>query len=232
MEVAFTAKMEDELDKVEDGQMKGLELLRPFHETFAKELEQANERIKSVKKVVEETSLECEKCGSKFLIRKSFQGEFLACSGFPKCRNTKSFTRNADGSLQIVVPEQTDQVCDKCQSPMVIKKGRYGPFLACSGYPKCTNTRPLKEETYPCPMDGCEGKVVSRRSKAGKRFFGCDAYPSCRFVLWNKPASVRCPECGFGLMQTVTVGGEERLRCPRKECSHECAVPEEAKAAE
>jgi len=225
MDVQFTATLEEELDKVENGDMEWTDLLQNFYGTFSTELEVAEKEMKSLKEEVEETDLKCEKCGSPFVVRRSVRGEFLACSGFPKCKNTKNFKRREDGSVEIVEPQETDEKCEKCGSPMVVKEGRYGPFLACSGYPECKNTRPLMDEDpVPCPMEDCDGKLLLRRSKRGRTFFGCNAYPKCEFTLWRQPVNKACPSCGFPVMQKTRDG--DALECPRKECGYVCSIEE------
>jgi len=225
MNVEFTAGLEEELDKVENGEMEWTDLLRDFYGTFSSELEAAEKEMKSLKAEVEETDLKCEKCGSPLVVRRSVRGEFLACSGFPKCKNTKNFKRLDDGSIEVVEPQETDEKCEKCGSPMVVKEGRYGPFLACSGYPECKNTRPLMDEDpVPCPVEGCDGKLLLRRSKRGRTFFGCNAYPECEFSLWRQPVEKVCPSCGFPVMQKTKDG--DALECPRKECGHVCPIEE------
>ncbi|CAA9584508.1 MAG: DNA topoisomerase I [uncultured Thermomicrobiales bacterium] len=108
--------------------------------------------------------------------------------------------------------EPSDEVCDKCQRPMVIKLGRFGKFLACSGFPECRNAKPLLERIgVECPT--ChEGEIVQRRSKKGRAFFGCERYPACDFVAWNKPVATPCPRCGSPYM--VEAGRKGQVKCP------------------
>ncbi|MBX5476145.1 MAG: type I DNA topoisomerase [Clostridia bacterium] len=117
-----------------------------------------------------------------------------------------------------LTPEVTDETCDKCGRPMVVKHGRFGPFLACSGYPECQNTRPIVEKVgVACPE--CGGDLVQRRSRKGRVFYGCANYPKCTFVLWDKPTGQACPACGSLLVEKRARGGGRYVACSRKECS-------------
>jgi DNA topoisomerase-1 len=113
------------------------------------------------------------------LVRWSKNGEFLACSGYPACKNTKEFKKNERGEIEIIEPKKTKESCEKCGKTMLIKKGRFGEFLACSGYPKCRNTKPLPLGVD-CP--DCGGQLVRRKSLKGKFFFGCSNYPKCNYT--------------------------------------------------
>ncbi|KXS48918.1 DNA topoisomerase-1 [Halanaerobium congolense] len=121
-------------------------------------------------------------------------------------------------SVQIV--EETDEVCEKCGSPMVVKYGRYGKFLACSSYPECKNTKPYLIKTgVDCPE--CEdGEIIERTSKKGRTFYGCSNYPDCNFMSWNKPVKKPCPECGSLMVEKTTKAKGKHYKCTNKECGH------------
>jgi DNA topoisomerase-1 len=123
-------------------------------------------------------------------------GHFLACPGYPECKNTKEFTRNEAGDIRIVERplETTDEKCEKCGNPMVIKRGRFGKFLACSEYPACKTTKPLSLGVK-CPAPGCGGDLVQKRSRKGRVFYSCSRYPECKFALWDRPVNKPCPSC-------------------------------------
>jgi len=121
-------------------------------------------------------------------------GHFLACSGYPECKNTKEFKKSVDGKVEILKQETTSEKCDECGSPMVVKRGRFGKFLACSRYPECKHTRSISTGVK-CPEKGCGGNLVERRSRRGKMFYGCSNYPKCNHASWNKPIPTPCPEC-------------------------------------
>ncbi|MFH0801360.1 MAG: type I DNA topoisomerase [bacterium] len=139
----------------------------------------------------------------------------------------------ADAETQVekvvLEPEITDEVCPKCGKPMVIKKGRFGKFLACSGYPECRSTKPfLKEVGLPCPNEGCTGQVIERRGKKAK-FYGCSRYPECTFSSWDKPTDKKCVRCGKVMVLRATRGGKFYLACIDRECGKGATVkPEEA----
>jgi DNA topoisomerase-1 len=138
------------------------------------------------RKPPEETNIKCDKCGAPMVVRDGRYGEFLACSAYPKCRSVKSFTRKPDGTVVPVEEPETDERCEKCGKPMVVKVGRYGRFLACSGYPKCRFTKPIATDVD-CPREGCDGKLVPRRGKRNV-FYGCSNYPECDFTTTNLDA--------------------------------------------
>jgi DNA topoisomerase-1 len=149
-------------------------------------------------------------------------GHFLACSGYPDCRNTKEYTRNADGTLKVVpTTRPSDQKCPTCTSPMVIKRGRFGEFLACSRYPDCKTTSPISLGVD-CPKEGCNGYLTEKRSRRGKVFYGCSNYSktACDFVSWDRPLPQPCPKCGAKfIVQKVTKAGT-RVRCLNESCGY------------
>ncbi len=212
--VDFTADMENELDDIATAKAPYERVMKNFYDPFQKamtEVESKKDEIKS--NLLKDAGETCDKCGRAMVIRWGRNGRFMACSGFPECKNTKPIEAEAE-------PEKTDETCDKCQSPMVIKTGRFGKFLACSNYPECKNTRPLTTGVK-CPK--CkEGDIVERRSKRGKIFFGCSRYPKCDFVSWDKPVHQECPECGHAYMlEKNTKAKGHFLRCPQ--CKNEIA---------
>ncbi len=121
-----------------------------------------------------------------------------------------------------VADEVTEEICDQCGRNMVIKLGRFGKFLACPGFPECRSTRPLLEPVgVKCPR--CEGDLVTRRSKKGRKFFGCSRFPECDFVTWDQPSKVKCPECGDLMVEKKGAGKVASLRCVNQNCSHKIA---------
>jgi len=141
IDLNFTAEMEKQLDEIADGKVKWKEMLKDFYVPFSKTLSNAKSNMENVKQV-EQTDEKCFKCGSPMIIREGRFGRFMACSNFPKCRNTMSIDK--DGKK--IVPEKSDAVCDKCGRSMLIRNGRRGKFLACSGYPDCKNTQDISEK--------------------------------------------------------------------------------------
>ncbi len=174
VDVKFTASVEEELDKIEEGVKNWKELLTEFYfGEFKDLLEKAKEELKGVKG--EEIGRECPECGAPLLKVHGRYGTFIACSNYPECKYKESLKEE---------PQKTGEKCPECGGDLVIKSGRYGRFIACSNYPKCKYTAPI---TYgKCPKCG-EGEVVERRSKKGKRFYGCSRYPECDFVSSKPP---------------------------------------------
>ncbi|MEE8369708.1 MAG: DNA topoisomerase, partial [Dehalococcoidia bacterium] len=184
VDVGFTAEMEEELDEVANGERPW----QPMVEEFYNPLEEALKRAAAAPKQEEATDERCPECDRPMVIRWGRRGRFLACSGFPECRSTRSL----DGEEE--TPHSTDETCQECSAPMVVKTGRFGRFLACSRYPECKGRRPLTAKTgVNCPR--CGADIVERRSKRGRTFFGCSSYPKCDFTVWSRPLSQPCPHC-------------------------------------
>lgn len=199
MNEEFTAQMENDLDRVEEGEVHWVELLRGFYDGFSKSVTRAEEEIEG-RKLEIPTDIECDKCGAQMVIREGRYGQFLSCSEYPECKNAKDFTRAENGDIVVgkkADPETpTDIECDKCGAPMVIKEGRYGQFLSCSRYPDCKNPKeftreegrivvkkkeaPQVREDIKCVK--CGKPMVVRNSRRG-RFLGCSGYPKCRSTL-------------------------------------------------
>ena len=212
MDTGFTARMEEELDEVARGERQWVPMLEDFYAPFRKSLDVATESMPRVK-VEEATDEVCDKCGEPMVIKTGRFGRFIACSNFPACKNTRqvppegSSSDSQDQNSDSREPETTDEVCEKCGQPMVIKSGRFGRFLACSDYPKCKNSRPLKVGVQ-CPR--CGGDLVRRRSRGrGRVFYGCSRYPECDFIVNQRPMEEPCPECS-GLMVS---SGQNGVRC-------------------
>jgi len=227
IDVRFTAKMESELDRIEDGKMKWVKVVKDFYSPFNSDLTKAEETKGKVKPKDIPTETLCEKCGLPMVIRWGRHGRFMACTGFPKCKNTKPLPENAEQKAQSTaqIIEQTGEKCEKCGSPMVIKTGRYGKFLACSRYPECKNTKPLSTGIK-CPQDG--GDIVERRSKRGKLFWSCSNYPECAFATWYKPVPEKCPNCNADfLLEKRDKSGRIIHFCHKKECGYKETAPSE-----
>jgi len=230
-DVEFTAKMEENLDQVESQKLDFLQVLNGFYKPFSKDLHTASEEMLSVKGVGIPTDLKCPKCGKPVRIKVGKNGHFLACTGYPDCTYSNDYIRDEKGKIQ---PEEqseeeaTDKVCDKCGRPMVIKKGRYGGFLACSGYPECKNTQSLnsngngKKIDVDCPQKDCTGDIVERTSKRGKIFYGCNRFPDCTFATWDKPLDRECPVCGAKfLVEKTTKKRGTYITCLEEGCGFE-----------
>ena len=232
--VEFTARLEENLDRVESAEVLSSELLNRFYDPFKDEVEAAAEGMLSVKGVGVATELNCPDCGKQLHIKVGKNGHFLACSGYPDCSYSRDYERDEKGKIQAIesaVNETTDKLCAKCGKPMVVKRGRYGEFLACSGYPDCRYTQSLnsngsaKPIGVKCPQNGCSGDIVERHSKRGKMFFGCNKFPGCNFATWDKPIDKECPSCGAKLMVEKTTKKEGKvLSCLEEGCGYKESV--------
>jgi DNA topoisomerase-1 len=220
MDVEFTAKMEEQLDEVEEGKVDWHKLLGEFyHNGFKQRLETAKVEMRDVKREEIPTEHTCEKCGSEVIIKWGRNGSFLACKGYPGCRFTRDYKRRPDGSIEVLPEETTDELCPTCSGPMVVKTGRYGKFLACQAYPDCKGTRPMPIGVD-CP-NKCGGYVVERRSGRGRVFYGCSSYPNCTFASWSRPVTGPCPTCGHAfLIRNYTKRDGLLIKCPNKECDY------------
>ena len=211
MDTGFTAKMEDELDEIEQGNMKWQAVIKEFYVPFGQEIETAINTPGKVRPEDVPTDVKCQKCGLPMVKRWGRHGWFLACSGYPECKSTCPID---EPECQTPAIQET---CDKCGSPMVLKTGRFGKFLACSGYPACKNTKPISLGIK-CPTDG--GQIVERRSKKGKLFYSCSNYPNCKFISWYKPVNRACPSCKNPYLLDKKTKAAHVLFCPNKECGY------------
>jgi DNA topoisomerase-1 len=165
VDVDFTAEMERQLDEVEEGREQWVEVLREFYGPFERTLQHAEREMAKI----------------------------------------------------VIEPEQSDEICEKCGKPMVYRLGRYGRFLACSGFPECRNTKAIVEPTN-IKCLACGGRIVQRKSKSGRVFYGCDNYPACAYVAWDMPVEEKCPACGTQLSLRANRGGQEQKICPNRDC--------------
>ncbi|MBH1989220.1 MAG: type I DNA topoisomerase [Myxococcaceae bacterium] len=213
MEVAFTAGMEENLDKIEEGAADWKQVLRAFYEPFKQTLLGAKESMRDVKRMEEPTDFVCSKCAEhKMVVKWGKTGSFLGCSGYPACKNTMAFSR-VDGNIVPLAEEKTDLACKTCEAPLVIKRGKFGSFLGCSRYPECAFTMPMPTGVK-CPKSGCHGEVAVKRSQKGKVFYGCSNYPSCDFVSWDKPVNSPCPVCNNLYLIEKTLRSGAQIKCP------------------
>ena len=220
IDVKFTAKMEEDLDEVEEGSREWRDAVGEFYGPFDTHLEKAKKEMRNLKGEETPTDIKCEKCGNNMIIKWGKLGYFLACSGYPECKNTKEFRRGEEGKIEIVQQETTNETCPVCSSPMVIKSGRFGRFLACSNYPTCKTTKPITTGVK-CPEPDCKGEITEKRSKRGKVFFSCTKYPACKFASWDKPVAQPCPQCGAPfLVEKRQRSGGVSLACINKECGY------------
>ncbi|HYL80136.1 MAG TPA: type I DNA topoisomerase, partial [Candidatus Acidoferrum sp.] len=187
LDPGFTAEMETKLDEIEEGTADWLEAMHAFYGAFAKWLERAKQKMKNVKAMEEPTDIACEKCGRPMVIKWGRFGKFLACSGYPECKSTKELPGNGEGSAVAGTNGQGEtvgegQACENCGKPMVLKRGRFGPFLACSGYPECKTIVRVGRSAAPPPQptdqvcEKCGAPMVIREGRFGP-FYSCSTYP-------------------------------------------------------
>jgi DNA topoisomerase-1 len=278
MNVEYTAGMEEELDQIEEGTDNLLNTLNQFWKTFEKDLKKF-EKKKGIKGKEDPTDEVCEKCGKPMVKKWGRYGTFLACSGYPECRNTRQLAGEGEG-LPEVHEDVVAQVCpvEPTHGPMVVKKGRFGPFLACSAYPECKATKRLVRgeggklqvealrtidekcptcgkdlawrrgrfgpfiacSDYPackyikkkeareigllCPDCG-QGQVVERKGRWGRMFYGCRRYPECKFTAYHRPLAEACPDCGRGyLLEKETKKEGKVIFCGNEACHYKRAA--------
>jgi len=224
----FTAKMENDLDSIAQGDVKWQPIIKEFYDPFHANLENKYEAIDKKDIMPEEKSSEvCDKCGAPMIIKTGRYGKYLACSAFPGCKNIKSLpgadkdkNGQADSKeIEELKEKYKGQVCEKCGSPMAVKVGKFGPFLACTGYPKCKNIKSINGASQStgviCPV--CKkGEIVQKRSRRGI-FYACNQYPDCKTAFSNKPTGEKCPDCEALLIEDQKKG---EVRCSNKDCGY------------
>ena len=213
VDISFTANMEEKLDEVSDGQVDWQELLSDFYFPFIKQVEEGKENIVSLK-IAKPLGRMCPKCGeSELLLRSGRFGNFVACSGFPKCKYTEQC--DEEGNKVEKKEEGSEEKCDKCGKDMVVKNGRNGAFLACSDYPDCKNTKSInvEEQNSETPCPDCGGAISLKNSRRGP-FWGCNNYPDCKFISKFEPTTIKCKEkdCS-GVLAPRTYRNKEVYEC-------------------
>ena len=223
MDVGFTAHMEENLDKIEAEKVPWRQVLEEFYHPFEENLKRAEANMRDVKAERTPTDIRCDQCGSIMEIKWGKYGKFLSCTAYPECKNAKMFSRDEEGKIMVEEPPSVDEKCPQCESPMVVKEGRYGKFLACSRYPDCKGTKSVSIGVG-CPQPGCGGALVQRRTKKGRIFFGCNKYPDCRFALWERPVPQSCPQCGATFLVEKRRKDGVKLVCKKEGCDYQAAA--------
>jgi len=195
VDISFTADMEEKLDEVSEGNVDWQKLLYDFYFPFMQQIEEGKEKIISLK-LAKPLGRTCPKCGEhELLLRSGRFGNFIACSGFPKCKYTEQCDEEGNVTAKKEEESADGEKCDKCGSDMVVKNGRNGQFLACSNYPDCKNTKSInieeKNSETPCPE--CGGTISLKNSRRGP-FWGCNNYPECKFISKFEPTTIKCKE--------------------------------------
>ncbi len=201
-DVKYTARMEEELDEIEEGKLEWRTAMAEFYERFQKDLDHAAQNMTDIKRMERPTDLVCEKCGKPMVIKWGKHGSFIACTGYPECTNTRELTVDLPDIENANLGEQDEaEYCENCGRPMVLKKGRFGQFFACSGYPDCKTTKQIGGEQRKdialeeaCPQ--CGSNLVQKYGRYGE-FVACSNYPKCKYVK-QKTIGVPCPNCSQG----------------------------------
>ena len=219
----FTSKMEEKLDDIAENKADWQQILADFYYPFMDEIAKGKTSIAS-QKLAEKIGETCPNCGGELLKRQGRFGEFIACSNYPKCKYSRNADASAEGaSEEKAAPEVLDEKCPQCGKNLIKRKGRYGEFIACEGYPKCKYSRkiegaakekkPLLSTGVKCPSCGT-GEIVERFSRRGK-FYGCTNYPKCGFVSNYAPIARACPQCGNSYMLRKELKKGNFAECPQ-----------------
>lgn len=216
----FTAKLEDELDEISRGEKEWVPLLEDFWAPFKSLVDEILETVQ--RKDVTQEALEenCPLCGKPLSIRLGRHSRFIGCTAYPECKYTRSL--DEDKSVEAAQPEVVEgRTCPQCNSALQVRVGRYGKFIGCTGYPNCKYLEPLQKPAdtgVDCP-ECHQGKILKRRSRAGKIFYSCGRYPDCKYALWNEPVNTSCPKCAWPLLTIkVTKKRGAELVCPHSPC--------------
>ncbi len=221
--VKFTAKMEDELDTIANGKQEYKQVMEDFYTPFVKNLDKVSLKTSELKKATQEDTGEvCEKCGKAMVTKWGRNGKFMACSGYPTCKNAKPLAEEAALQAQIAGIK-----CDLCGADMIVRSSKFGTFMGCSNYPKCTNTKPIGLGVQ-CPKCNT-GDVIERKTKRKRAFYGCSRYPECDFASWDKPVNEKCDTCGSPYMlKKYSAKRGEYFVCPN--CKAEVEKDQQASA--
>ncbi len=221
-DVRYTARMEEELDEIEDGKIDWREAMSEFYGKFQKDLEHAERNMTDIKRMEKPTDLVCDKCGKPMVIKWGKHGSFIACTGYPECTNTRELTVDLPDVGNADLSEQgAEEYCENCGRTMVLKKGRFGTFYACSGYPDCKTTKRIGATEQkkadvkldePCPQ--CGSNLMLRQGRFGE-FTSCSNYPKCKYVK-QKTIGVACPTCDQGeIVERRSKRGKTFFGCNR-----------------
>jgi DNA topoisomerase-1 len=220
-DVRYTARMEEELDEIEEGKLDWRDAMGEFYERFTKDLLNAETNMTDIKRMEKPTDLTCDKCGKPLVIKWGKHGSFLACTGYPECNYTRELTVDLPDVDKADLGDQGDEeYCQNCGRPMVLKKGRFGTFYACSGYPDCKTTKQIggaqkKADVTldeKCPQ--CGNNLVLKSGRFGE-FTACSNYPGCKYVK-QKTIGVKCPECTEGeIVERRSKRGKTFFGCNR-----------------
>ena len=214
MDYAFTAGMEEKLDKIADKKAVWNQVLQDFYTPF---IDTVNDVMSNAQKVRIESDVTCPNCGRKMIVRTNrFGSQFLGCSGYPECKTILSLDKSGAVINNNEAPEKSEEKCEKCGGDLYIKIGPYGRYTECEN---CKDRKSIVKSTgVTCPKCG-EGEIIERKSKRGVVFYGCNKYPDCDYVLWNEPTGEKCPDCG-SLLTKRTLKSGEVIECSNRACGY------------
>ncbi|MBZ5583880.1 MAG: type I DNA topoisomerase [Acidobacteriia bacterium] len=220
-EVKYTARMEEELDEIGEGKLDWRQAMAEFYEKFEKDLKHAEEHMTDIKRMEKPIDELCPKCSKPLVIKWGKHGSFIACTGYPECNYTRELTVDLPDVDKVDFAEQGDEeYCENCGRPMVLKKGRFGTFYACTGYPDCKTTKPIggqqkkPDQTLEEKCPQCGNNLVLKTGRFGE-FTACGNYPTCKYVK-QKTIGVKCPECSEGeVVERRSKGGKTFYGCNR-----------------
>jgi DNA topoisomerase-1 len=217
MEYEFTARMEEELDRISVGEVDWLETLKGYYSRLETDMIKAAE-TEGVTRTGIPLEDKCPQCGKGIVIKSGKFGRFKACSGYPDCKYKESLRKNEAKPL--------DEKCPQCGNTLVQRRGRFGAFVACSNYPACKYIKKEQIDTgIACP-NACGGTILRRKTRRGRYFFGCSLYPKCMFATWDQPIKKACPKCGrpfLLLKQPKNKPG--LLHCSDEACDYKETLP-------
>ncbi|MFC1617792.1 type I DNA topoisomerase [Patescibacteria group bacterium] len=221
VDLKFTAEMEEELDEIAQGKREWNPVIKDFYKPFKANLDKKFKQLSKKELTEEKTSEKCDKCQSEMVIKMGRFGKFMACTKYPECKNTKPLPEE-EAKQKELEKEHADVKCPKCKGPMQVRRGRFGEFLGCSKYPDCKGILPIEKKTgAKCPQ--CKkGDIIEKQSKKGRTFYACNKYPKCKFALWQKPTSEKCPDC----KSLLVFAAGKKIACSSKECKFEKAQEE------
>ncbi len=210
VDAGFTAEMENRLDDVELKKIDWKQVISDFYDPFAKDLKHADESIEQVSAEDELVGEDCSICGKPLIYKRGRFGRFIACSGYPMCKNTKTIDSKE--------AEKLEEKCPECGKQLIYKNGPFGKFIACSGYPECKYKKTEQKKIgIKCPS--CGEELVEKTGRSRKIFYGCSGYPSCSQVYWYKPVDRKCPDCGALLVERK-IRNKDLYVCSNTECRY------------
>ncbi|MFZ9035338.1 MAG: type I DNA topoisomerase [Francisellaceae bacterium] len=233
VEYSFTARLENELDEIAEGNIEWIPVLETFWKPFIENIEKIDASVQKSDVTHEALDEDCPECGHKLSIRLGRAGRFIGCTNYPECKYTRPLPKDENESeAEKTAPQVVEgRKCPQCDYDLHIKQGRYGKFIGCSNYPKCRHMEPLekpKDTGILCPK--CKKhNFVEKKSRKGKVFYACAGFPKCKNSFWYPPVAEACPKCHSPILLLKTTKKEGRQKvCPEENCDYAISLPDEA----